>query len=560
MLSTVLLLHSAMLGWSATRHSPTIDEPMHLAAGLECWKTGRCLHDRGNPPPVGMWAALPLALSGAELPDGDKRPFAPVLASMQHLVPARWATIPFSVLGAWACYAWARELYGKGAGWLALGLWCVCPTILGHGALVTGDVPAAAVGVTACYALWRWLKAPGWADALAGGVLLGAAQLSKFVWLPLWGLWPLLWAACAWRRGRADWPRLGKQCGQLAAMLALAALVLHAGYLFEHPFPALRDTGLLQLGADRNLPAGPARVWLQKTFGDVPVPVPLAFARGLADMDRVAGEGGRIFLNGRWHDGPVWHYYLAALGMKVPLGTLALVAAAALRTVLPRRRIAISRTDLALVAPPIAVLTVASAFAVFNHVRYVLPVLPFAFVWASQVASVATTRARAWRAFAIGAWLLSLASSLACWPHSLSYFNELAGGPAKGRLRLIDSNVDWGQDLLYLKQWYDAHPEARPFHLAYFGRVDPGSVGLDYSLPPRAKDKNDYVLLRAGWYAVSVSLMHGLNWWVCDEHGNRHATDEVSFGYFQRLAPVDRAGYSILIFHVPEKPGASELR
>lgn len=52
-------------------------------------------------------------------------------------------------------------------------------------------------------------------------------------------------------------------------------------------------------------------------------------------------------------------------------------------------------------------------------------------------------------------------------PHPMPYFNELAGRPEHGDDHLVDSNLDWGQDLLWFKRWLDRHPEARPFHLAY---------------------------------------------------------------------------------------------
>jgi hypothetical protein len=53
------------------------------------------------------------------------------------------------------------------------------------------------------------------------------------------------------------------------------------------------------------------------------------------------------------------------------------------------------------------------------------------------------------------AW--SVGSSLWYYPHSLSYFNELVGGPMGGPKHLLDSNIDWGQDLFYLKDWLDAN-------------------------------------------------------------------------------------------------------
>ena len=53
------------------------------------------------------------------------------------------------------------------------------------------------------------------------------------------------------------------------------------------------------------------------------------------------------------------------------------------------------------------------------------------------------------------------------------HFNELVGGPKGGPNHLVDSNVDWGVDLLFLKKWLDEHPEASPLGLAYFGMFDP---------------------------------------------------------------------------------------
>src|SRR6266446_178506 len=91
-------------------------------------------------------------------------------------------------------------------------------------------------------------------------------------------------------------------------------------------------------------------------------------------------------------------------------------------------------------------------------------------------------------------------SSLYYIPHSLSYFNEIAGGPENGAEHLVDSNLDWGQDLFFLKTWYDAHPEARPFYLVYFGAMDPRCVGIHFVLPDSAD-------LSTGYYAISATIL-----------------------------------------------------
>src|SRR6266446_270885 len=107
----------------------------------------------------------------------------------------------------------------------------------------------------------------------------------------------------------------------------------------------------------------------------------------------------------------------------------------------------------------------------------------------------------------------TMASSLYYTPHSLSYFNEIAGGPENGADHLVDSNLDWGQDLFFLKKWYDAHSQARPFYLVYFGAIDPRWVGIDFILPDSAD------MLKGHYYAISATMLKGYDYPVPDGRG-----------------------------------------
>jgi hypothetical protein len=138
----------------------------------------------------------------------------------------------------------------------------------------------------------------------------------------------------------------------------------------------------------------------------------------------------------------------------------------------------------------------------------------------------------------------SVGSSLWVYPHSLAYFNEVVGGPKKGHAHLSGSNLEWGQDLLYLRRWLDKHPEARPLSLAYYldHLVDASLAEIDYlptPLGPHAKLQDgqtvDDLGPKPGWHAVSVTRL-------CARSG-KHA-------YFQRFRPVASAGYSIHIYHI----------
>jgi hypothetical protein len=53
----------------------------------------------------------------------------------------------------------------------------------------------------------------------------------------------------------------------------------------------------------------------------------------------------------------------------------------------------------------------------------------------------------------------------------------LAGGPRGGWRYLLDSNIDWGQDLKRLASWQRAHGGVA-LDLAYFGTADPKAYGI----------------------------------------------------------------------------------
>jgi hypothetical protein len=137
----------------------------------------------------------------------------------------------------------------------------------------------------------------------------------------------------------------------------------------------------------------------------------------------------------------------------------------------------------------------------------------------------------------------------------MSYFNELAGGPENGHAHLVDSNIDWGQDLLQLKRWLEEHPEAQPLHLAYFGGFDPRVAGIEFTLPARgtiAADGSAVVppKLAPGYYAVSVCLLRGMRFMVFDGKGAREHLDDHYFAYFLNYTPLAKIGFSIYVYRI----------
>ncbi|MFN0055660.1 MAG: ArnT family glycosyltransferase [Planctomycetales bacterium] len=606
----LLLTHGALVGWEGLRWSPTIDEVAHLTAGLSHWEFGSFDLYRVNPPLIRMIAAAPLLALGpkADWDDFSEKPYArPEFAIgaqfarkngsaiFGYFTLARWACLPVSLLGAWICFCWGRELYGSNAGLVALTLYCLCPNVVGHAALITPDAGAAAFGVLAGYRFWRWLRQPSPVNMALAGISLGIAELTKSSWIILFGLWPvmtLLWellraktsmlsstrSLAEHSRDHAGLGRLKRRFGQLATLIAIALYVLNLGYGFEDSFQPLGEFQFIshKLGGvdSHNSPSNRfAGTWL----GRVPVPVPANYLRGM-DFQCCDFEIGRwSYLRGVQQMGGWWYYYLYALSVKVPAGTLLLVGLAAIHVVARKRRgdEELVRNDMIVLAPAVALLILVSSQTGFSrYFRYVLPMFPFVFVWISQVGQWLAPSERpaqfcalAKRRVAVGRFgamrttlqlalaicvvvslLTSAASSLAVWPHSLSYFNEFVRGPLNGPAHLLDANIDWGQDLLEFRRWHDAHPDARPLYFTYFGFVDPHIAGLDLppvpGQPPLKAERGVTVSDGGplpGWHAVSINRLYGYK-----HLGNEN--DE--FAYLRQLNPVARAGYSISIFHI----------
>jgi hypothetical protein len=127
-------------------------------------------------------------------------------------------------------------------------------------------------------------------------------------------------------------------------------------------------------------------------------------------------------------------------------------------------------------------------------------------------------------------------------PHYLAYFNELIGGPRNGWKYLVDSNLDWGQELKGLRAWMARNGVAR-VKLAYFGTADvkyydvPADRLPGYQPPPPSASVRE---VRPGEVvAVSATLLQGLYL----DAGARALMERL-----KRLTPVTVIGHSLFVY------------
>lgn len=179
--------------------------------------------------------------------------------------------------------------------------------------------------------------------------------------------------------------------------------------------------------------------------------------------------------------------------------------------------------------------------AAFNHlnvgIRYLLPLFPFLFILVAAVFSWAPVRFG--RALAAGVLVFYAATAWWVHPGSLAYFNLAAGGPAAGHRWLLDSNLDWGQDLYRLPAALQELEIDEPIHLLYFGHVHPHLYGISYRLAPRTPVE--------GVVAVSVSYLKGFAYPATTPSGALSPVRADHLLWLRDLEPVARLG-SIWIY------------
>lgn len=489
-------------------YNHTIDEPAHIACGMEWLDKGTYRLEDQHPPLSRVASALGPRLAGAHAWGRNTiyNEGAAILYDgrfeagryQQLLSLARAGILPFFWLACGAVFWWTWRGVGSVEAVCAVLLLSLTPPVLAHAGLATTDMAVTAGVAATVFSLQFWLKAPDWRSALLLAAAVAIAVLSKFsslVFLPAFAaaFIALLWSGG--ERPRFHWPSLG-----LAALAG--ALLIWGGYRFSF---------------------GPGP-W------GFPVPAPELFS-GIHTVREHNRMGHPSYLFGELNQTGWGHYYLVVLAVKTPLPLLALAAYGA--WLAWQRRVAAGIAALALIA---GVLAVAPFSSINIGVRHILPVyLGFSVLGALALTELLRSRLD----WAGGAQMLLLAAGGAtAHPDYLPYFNVLAGGePEK---ILADSDLDWGQDMNRLAgrlHELGAQQVAfNPFISAHLERVH----GFPRIVP------SDPFNPEPGWNAISITP------WKVARMGL--GTDFAQTPLWpDRFQPSERVGQGVFLYYFPPR-------
>ncbi|MFN2162889.1 MAG: ArnT family glycosyltransferase [Candidatus Promineifilaceae bacterium] len=515
----LLLIFFGRLLATAQIKSATYDEILHVFQAALYWQNKTLYSVVQNPPLVNSVMGVPLALTfRPNLPESIE-PISNWLAmsksfmwedndtGLQMLAVARLAVMWMATLLAALVTRWSGQLFStKTAGLLALVLFSFDPNILAHAFLATTDLGTTFFFALCGYLVWRYWRTPAPRSPglyIAVGTVLGLTLAAKFSGLILI---PAVIIIAGYRlltghSRRDEWWRTALEIG---GWLVIGAFIFLLAYRFNWQTLALDFT------------------WQRD--------------------HQLQGRLG--FLLGEFGNG-WWYYFPYIYAIKTPIPVMLLVFLS-VGVFIWRRSWGWQVLWPLLLAAGVFAASMVSRVNI--GYRYLLPMIPPLAVFVGQLAQPGYLKRGAAKVVVSLAVLLAMVISIATHPHYLAYFNVLVGGPEEAWQIVVDSNIDWGQDLKglagYMEEngydfvnanWLGTAPlEAYGIN----GRIVEGWPAAkefplyDWFYPPRPAP---------GFYAFSATQLQGLYL----------KGDRERFNWFKERQPLDKIGYSLFVYDVP---------
>lgn len=548
------LVFVVLAGMALERDSVTVDEPSHLVAGYAALAHLDCRLSPDHPPLVRMALTLPLLTTqvgwfpaaGEEPADevaeaawqaGDffvlGRRFLQDWNDGQALVRrSRWVAVVMSV----ALIAVLAGVARRWCGWPAAAVTATCaaldPLLLAHGHLATIDVGFTLAVVVALVAAERWLVRRSWSTLAVLAVALAAVVLSKFSWFAVIPAIAAMYVVATRREGIARQLR-----GAIVPTFAVTGIVVAAiwtayGWRYAAATGPGSESATMHVVGDASnpRPIGSEAAWeaISRDAQGRPRPglatavgwmremrlLPEAFLYGTAYVVK-KGYTRASYLRGEYSMTGFRSYFAWAFALKTPVPMLILLGVgvtSALMRAGPKLWFS-SLLGIGLVVFALVYLALLVTSALNIGARHLLPVAPglwllLGFAWPRPgQAGERWLKAGVVITVVTQAWVV-----LGSAPHFIGYFNSLGGGWRQAHHALVDSNLDWGQDLLRLERHLGKESADTPVWLAQAGGVPlpPGLAGRVDELFGSPGYRPSGGAVGAGVYVVSATELVGV--------------------------------------------------
>ncbi len=503
----------------------------------------------------------------------------------------RYGRIPIILIGILlGFYIWrfTKELWGNLVGIIALIFYSFSPTVLAHTRLVTTDVAAAAAFFISFYYLYHWLKTPTKRNLWVFGIVLGLALLTKFstfLLLPIFGLIILIYAIVSpcgrcpeGTQNQKKWFWFRKYISGFIFSLIIAYVVVGLVYgyhIWNYPPEKQQIDTAFILSTFGFKPLVDFNIWLSgvsylRTWGQ--------YLLGFLMVIQRSSGGNTTYYLGEVSAAGSMTYFLVVYLIKEPLAYIILLFFAfflvikkcinhcrnrAIKNWLSDALDLIKNNSAEM--GMIIIILIYWSFSINSRlnigVRHILPTIPFIYALAARqianwIKGGVTERIPNYTGF----WQLlvlywgkikrcfvimilftwAVLSVVFIYPSFLAYFNEIAGGPDKGYKWVVDSNLDWGQDILRLAEFIEKN-NIKEVKMDYFS-----GAPAEYYIKNVKIESFNREIPQKGWLAVSATILQG----ACKGDKVPCSYNERAYTWLDQYKPVAKIGYSIFVYKI----------
>lgn len=531
----LLAIHALLSALAIFAKSPTFDESVHLAGGYTFWKFDDFRINPENGILPQRWASLPLLFrSDINFPENliywKKAQewffsFFFIFKSGNDpdslFISAKFMMLLLSLSLCLSVFYISYQIFGKYAALLSLFFSSFSPSILAHSNLVASDLCAALFFLLSSYFTWLNFRKINFVNTLLTSISLALLFLSKMsapIIIPFYLLCILAALrseqppVCEFRKTRISLNTEREKIKAFITLIVIHSLAVYfavwAAYSFRFSQVPIGSDSYATVELQFNELLKGERDTIDNIFLSIDKfrLLPRAYTHGYLHVKKHLKK--RIsFMNGEKSNSGFSLFFPYAFGLKTPIPLL-LIFILSLFLAWKKRQALKGFFPLAIFAALFAIFALASKINI-GH-RHLLPLYPVIFIFCglpfkekiSAKLKIFILLSTAW--FAIETLNIS--------PHYLAYFNQLAGGPQNGYKKLVDSSLDWGQDLKELKKICEQKfPEEKKFYISYFGTSSINSYGLQnfISLPGYFTQENmQFCRYKTGVYCVSATMLY----------------------------------------------------
>lgn len=556
---------------SISYKSNTRDENRHLIRGVMLLETGDYRLNKHHPIFSNIMNAVPqlfnpdITIPDTDDPDwerADKDSLAGKLVDINGqrrsflfnvLYLSRYVTIGFMALSGVILYLIVKKNFGFTAASIFTILYFFSPNIIAHSRLVTTDAYIIPLTFLGTVFLYKYLQTWKRSSLLWFIFISFLAILTKYSVIPVAMLWILiLFVFRFFNRNNLSSGNTKKTniLQQIFHSLKIPALVvltwiilLTAAYGFR--FTTLKATNhantekteahmdnITDLTSSIPFLTGP----IQNTYHNIPLPFPeyiIGFIENVLLHDTYGHDS---FLWGQCRNDGWWYYFPVTMLIKVPvslligIGALMLWPAIKLYLYITRtknKKIKTLAKNFKLkphhifVIIPVFYFLLSMTSSINLGIRHILIIFPFIYLGIGILVQKAVKyQSKTLIPIALlTGWYMC--SSISIYPHYLEYFNEIIGGPENGYKYLLDSNLSWAQDDLYVEDYINSFPDTTPVYKNPESEIEEGIVVIDVDRL-MGRDKNK----RADTEWLREPFLNG------------------------EIEPIDRIAYTYMVFEI----------